>query len=239
MNKVNHIITPSEFTKNSLVSYWIDSRKIEVIPNTIDENICKPSILDIHLLRKQLFDKYNIWTNNLLKKIILNVGSEENRKNIITILKALTCLDNCIFIKIWSPIILENRQEHIDFIKKNGLNCFFIDKIDDIDLVKFYNVADVFVFPSLFEWFGRPPIEAQACWCPVISSKKWWLEKVLNNSCIILCDPLDNKELVDKINLCLSDSRLRLDVIHKWYKNAMRFTLTKNISKRNTLLKSI
>jgi len=239
LNKVQKIITPSEFTKNSLISLWIDGKKIGVIPNIIDKNIYHPLHIEKSMLKKQLFDKYSLWEANLKKKILLNVWSEEDRKNIITILKALKDFDNCIFIKIGKAIIGENRKKHLDFVKKNRLNCVFIDEVNEWDLVSFYNVADIFIFPSLFEGFGRPPIEAQACWCPVIASKKWWLKEVVDGSCIILNNPLDEKEIAKKIKLCIINDKLRQDIIKKWYHNARRFVLDNNVWKWGKILQEI
>jgi glycosyltransferase involved in cell wall biosynthesis len=151
-------------------------------------------------------------------------------------LKAMTQLDDYIFIKIWRPIIKQNREEHLKFIKDNKLEdkVFFIDFVEtNEDLVKFYNIADIFVFPSLFEWFWRPPIEAQACGCPVISSDKWGLKEVLEDSAIILENPEDTKELLWKIPLT---HKIKEKFIQLWLKNVKRFSLEFNIDFFENLL---
>ncbi len=237
LNKVYKIITPSAFTRDSLIDLWIDKEKIKVIPNVIDQSVYKPLTIDSHLMRRQLFDKYGIKQEDLNKRIILNIWSEEDRKNIITILKALTLLGNYLFIKIWNPIISSNRKKHLDFAKTNALDCVFIDTIfDDEDIVKFYNIADVFIFPSLFEWFGRPPIEAQACGCPVISTNNSWLKEVIWDSAFIIKNPLDEHELYQKINALMSDNSLYDTIVDKWYQNAKRFILDTNLIKWQRLL---
>lgn len=226
LKKAKYIITPSEFTKNKIIeSFWINGDKIHVIYSPLDLEIYK---VIPWIDRDEFLKKYWIKTDN---KILLNVWSEESRKNIITILKAMRQLDNYIFVKIWRPIIKKNREEHLKFIKNNKLEnkVFFIDFIEkNEDLVKFYNIADIFVFPSLFEWFWRPPIEAQACWCLVISSDKWGLKEALEDSAIILKNPEDTKELSWKI---WEIPQKKEHLIREWLENIKRFSLENNIEK--------
>lgn len=232
LKKAKCIITPSEFTKNKIIEiFWVKWDKIHVIYNSLDTEVFK--VLE-WLNRNRFLKSYWIESN---KKILLNVWSEESRKNIITILKAVKELDDYVFIKIWKPIIKQNREDHLRFIKDNKLEdrVYLIDFVEaNEDLVKFYNIADVFVFPSLFEWFWRPPIEAQACWCPVISSDKWWLKEVLLDSAIILENPKDKNELLWKIELI--DKR-RNEVIQLGLKNVRRFSFEKNILGRNEIFR--
>lgn len=228
LKKVKTIVTVSEFTKNTIIEkFWIKSDLIHVIYNSLDLNTFK---VIPWINKKQFLKGYWIETD---KKILLNVWSEESRKNIITILKAMKQLDDYVFIKIWRPIIKQNREEHLKFIKNNKIEdkVFFVDFIEtNEDLVKFYNIADIFVFPSLFEWFWRPPIEAQACGCPVISSDKWWLKEVILDSAIILEDPKNVDELVWKIWELLSSKE---DLIYRGKVNVQKFSLENNREKRN------
>ena len=226
LKKAKIIVTVSDFTKNKIIeTFWIKWDIVHVIYNSLDLNTFKT----IQWINKEEFlEGYKIKTD---KKILLNVWSEESRKNIITILKAMKNIDDYIFIKIWRPIIKQNREEHLKFIKDNKLEnkVFFIDFVEtNEDLAKFYNIADVFVFPSLFEWFWRPPIEAQACWCPVISSDKWWLKEVLWDSAIILKNPEDVDELIHEINEMNNSKEY---FINLWFKNISNFNLDNNISK--------
>jgi len=227
LNKAKTIIVPSEFTKNTLIKELkISKENIYVIYNPFDFNSLKK--LKEKELKEKLFKKYNIKTN---KKIILNVWSEESRKNIITILKVMKNVKDYIFIKIWKPVIKQNRIKHIKYIKENNIenNIVFIDYIEKMsDLVRFYNIADIFLFPSLFEGFGRPPIEAQACWCPVISSDKWWLKEVLKSSCILIQDPESVTEIIKKIEYIKDNNRQ--NIIELWYKNTKRFSVENNIN---------
>ena len=228
LNKVECIITPSEFTKDKIIDkFWINWEKINVIYSPLDLTIYK----QIPWIDKKSFlKKYWIKTD---KKILLNIWSEESRKNIMTILKAMKELNDYVFIKIWRPIIEQNRKEHLKFINSNKLRdkVFFIDFVEtNEDLVRFYNIANIFMFPSLFEWFWRPPIEAQACWCPVISSDKGGLKEVLWDSAIILHNPQEQKEVISKIKL-LNEKSLQEKYIALWFKNVSKFDISNNIQK--------
>lgn len=231
LKKAKTIVTVSEFTKNTIIEkFWIKSNLIHVIYNSLDFNTFK---IITWIDKKQFLKRYWIETD---KKILLNVWSEESRKNIITILKTMKQLDDYVFIKIWRPIINQNREEHLKFIKDNKLDnkVYFIDFVEtNEDLAKFYSIADIFVFPSLFEWFWRPPIEAQACGCPVISSREWALWEVLWDSVIILDNPEDANEIINKLKLVY---KVRDEKIKLWFENAQRFGLYNNIKKWEFIL---
>ncbi len=231
LKKANCIITPSEFTKDKIISsFWVEWDKIHVIYSPLDLWLYK---VHDNINKKQFLKGYWIETD---KKILLNVWSEESRKNVITILKAMKQLDDYVFIKIWRPIIKQNREEHLKFIKDNKLDnkVYFIDFVEtNEDLVKFYNIADIFVFPSLFEWFWRPPIEAQACGCPVISSIKWGLKEVIWDSAIILKDPENVDEIIERINEL---SKQKDKIVKTGLKNVDRFTIQKNLDLMESVL---
>lgn len=231
LKKAKTIVTVSEFTKNTIIEkFWIKSDIIHVIYNSLDFDTFN---IITWIDKKQFLKGYWIETD---KKILLNVWSEESRKNIITILKAMKQLDDYVFIKIWRPIIKQNREEHLKFIKDNKLDnkVYFIDFVEtNEDLVKFYNIADIFVFPSLFEWFWRPPIEAQACGCPVISSIKWGLKEVIWDSAIILKDPENVDEIIERINEL---SKQKDKIVKMGLKNVDRFTIQKNLDLMEDIL---
>jgi len=232
IKKIENIIVVSEFTRDNLINKCWIKKKIKLIYNAFDLSIFK-KLDNINWIRENLFKKYKI---NSDKKIILNVWSEESRKNIITILKVMEKLDDYVFIKLWRPIVTQNREEHLKYIKEHKLEkkVYLLDYIEDMnDFVWFYNIADIFLFPSLFEWFWRPPIEAQACWCPVISSKEWALWEILWNSAIILDNPENVHEIIEKIK---NVDKEREEKIKLWFENAQRFSLDNNIKKREKIL---
>ncbi|NQZ85907.1 MAG: glycosyltransferase, partial [Nanoarchaeales archaeon] len=143
--------------------------KICVIPNSFNLNNFDIN-LDVNLTKQILFKKYNIPLSNLDKNVLLNVGSDETRKNLTILLTSLSNLDDYIFIKIGKPQVVDNRVKNLKLIKKLNLNVFFLEGLTDTEVIEFYKISNLFVMPSLKEGFGRPIIESQASELPVLAS---------------------------------------------------------------------
>jgi len=235
-SRVVKIIAVSDFTKQSLIQWWIRAEKISVVYNAIDEEKLREKT---SLSKKQLFEAYHIPNKYVNIPLVLSVGSEEERKNVMTTLQAIALIKEVIFIKIGVPIITENRIKHTNYIRTQQLAAYFIENVSDEDLKAFYQHADVFVSSSLFEWFGRTPIEAQACGCPVISSNSGWLKEVLEESALILQDPLNPKELADKIIQVTQNCNFWKNLIIEGLKNAHRFDYKVSTGKWKEILLSI
>lgn len=229
LNEVRTVVVPSSFTKDCLVNYGISSDNINVIPNPINDSFKKlwRTEKEMHEMRKTLFEKYVI-DNALKKRILLYVGSEEKRKNIQTIIEAVSMVDDTVLVKIGREIEKGTRAELTALAKEVNTNVIFIDQVPIVDLVNFYNIADVFIFPSLYEGFGRTPVEAQACGCPVIASKEASLKEVLGTGALFLENPKDAKELAEKIKQMLKDQELRQSLVLSGKNNAERFSINVN-----------
>lgn len=84
--------------------------------------------------------------------------------------------------------------------------------------------ADMLVFPSIYEGFGLPPLEAMACGVPVITSRRASLPEVVGDAALLLDDPLDAGEIADKVERLLGDRALRSSLVEKGREQARRFT---------------
>jgi glycosyltransferase involved in cell wall biosynthesis len=115
--------------------------------------------------------------------------------------------------------IFENLIQQLQLQKDMEFQGIITEK----KLREFYNLADVFVFPSFYEGFGLPPLEAMACGCPVITSNAASLPEVVDNAGIMV-DPLNIDGLAEAIYNVLTNDGLREDMIKKGLERAKMFT---------------
>ncbi|ADR19081.1 glycosyl transferase group 1 [Calditerrivibrio nitroreducens DSM 19672] len=219
------IITVSKFSKQEIRKYIPTSKNIEIIYNAVDINTFKP-IGDIELIDKIIL-KYN-----LPKNFILFVGNVKPHKNLKNLLLAIKKLDiNLVVVGKKEGFITGDKTIN-DLINNNDLKnkVFFTGYVENEDLPVIYNLANLFVFPSLYEGFGIPPLEAQACGCPVICSNIASLSEVCGNS-VIYFNPYDVDEMKEKIELVLRDENLQNELQTKGFENVKRFSWEESAKK--------
>jgi glycosyltransferase involved in cell wall biosynthesis len=160
-------------------------------------------------------------------QFILYEGNIEPRKNLIRLFRAFAQLDVphklvIVGAKGWKyqPIFDEVRRLGI------GKDILFTGFVDDVDLPSVYAMADAFVFPSLYEGFGLPPLEAMAAGCPVVCSGTTSLPEVVGNAAILI-NPYDVQEIATAMKEVLSNARLRDDMICAGKKRAKQFSWDK------------
>jgi glycosyltransferase involved in cell wall biosynthesis len=174
-------------------------------------------------------------------RFFLTVSSLNFRKNFITVLKAFSifCQNNSHGnLLIIGDLQCDSFQSvNIAEYQNNG-RIKFLGRVSDEELISYYRNAVAFVFPSLYEGFGLPPIEAQSCGCPVISSNSSSLPEVLEDSALI-CDPLDVNQFAEFMNLIYHDNELRTKLIEKGYENAKRFSWDDSAKRIYELVKNI
>lgn len=148
------------------------------------------------------------------KFIILHVGTEGLHKNVKLILESLKILlkerKDIVFLRVGIK-----RDFITQFIKDNDIQDHVIrtGEVSREDLVKYYNSADLFVFPSSFENGCLPPIEAMACGIPVIGSTGPSIPEVIGDAGLI--SEIDAEKLADKIRLVIEDNGLRKKLSRK------------------------
>ncbi len=223
-NKADKIIAISEQTKNDIVNFYnINPDKITVVYQTCNDNF--KTLFSVDKI-KELKQKFNLPNNYLLY-----VGTIEPRKNLLTILKSL------IFGNIDFPLVVVGKKtKYIDTIKKyidsNNLKnkVIFVENISTPDLAKLYQGADIFIYPSIFEGFGIPIIEALYSKTPVITSKEGCFSEAGGKSSIYI-NPNNYEELAEKINLLLNNSELRKDMSETGFKYVKKFN-DKNLAEK-------
>lgn len=223
--KADKIIADSQSTKEDLIKiYGIDPKKIEVIYLGISKNF-KP-----------------VKSNK--EKSILYFGTIEPRKNLILIIKAFEVLKK----ELSDPhlkLVIAGAKGWLykDILKKVENSRFrkdiiFTGVVDDKDRPRLYNSADVFVYPSFFEGFGFPPLEAMACGTPTIVSNTSSLPEVVGRGAIMI-DPYNVDELVLAIRSVLEDKDLRNDLVVKGLKQAKKFNWDKTAKQVLNIFKSL
>ncbi len=174
IKKSQHIITVSQFSKKEIIKYCgALPDKISVIHNGVDHQHFKK--LEDKRLLQTVREKYQ-----LPKQFILFVGNVKPHKNLINLVKAFAKVkekipDISLVIVGKKDGFITSESDVLPFINQDqGLTgrIIFTGFVDDQDLPVIYNLARLFVFPSLYEGFGLPPLEAMACGCPVLVSDR-------------------------------------------------------------------
>ena len=212
IKRADKIITVSKSSKCEIEKYYpFAKEKIEVI----------------YLGVEQSFKRLNIQK----KKQILYVGSMNERKNFSSVLKVYTLLDNNDYTLVMvgrfaSNFALDDATKVlIDTAESNPLIEFKSDVCNN-ELVKIYNESMLFIFPSFYEGFGLPVLEAMACGTPVVCSDVTSLPEV-GGDAVVYCDPNNVNDIVEKMEMVLSDKKLQQDMIEKGLKRAKQFTWEK------------
>jgi glycosyltransferase involved in cell wall biosynthesis len=214
VQKSDIIITGSHFSKSEILDRLeFKEEDIYVIYHGVNHDI-----FHIYQDTKLEFD--------IPDKFILSVGSIEPRKNLLGLLKAYNLFDDE-FKSIYKLVLVgfkgwENR-EIMDIVDKNSENIIYLGYLSDEELAKVYNRATCFVYPSFYEGFGLPPLEAMACGTPVITSKLSSIPEVCSDS-VIYCDAYDIDDIKEKIEILLKDETLKKELIEKGIKRASLFT---------------
>ena len=207
----------SEKRREEVINLGINEEKIVFVPAGIDEKVFFPA--EKEKARKNLGLPLN-------KKIILNVGSEEARKNIPVLLEAVKELQ-----KNYSGLLLArigSKNQKYDEIKKN-INILHFSNIPEEKLRLFYSAADLLVFPTLYEGFGYPALEAMACGCPVITTEEM---SVFADGCILV-EKNNGEQIIQEAEKLLENEKLR----KKYSKKAIQ--LSKNFSMKKTAEKML
>lgn len=224
LKKLWKVITISEFTKSELSSEFRvqSSEKIKVIHLGFDKIYKK--IEDKNKI-EEVLEKYNI-----KQPYLYSVGRLETKKNTINTIKAfekLKTVNNDL-----SLVLVGGKGHGYEEVESVINNSKFKNDIITLGWVEnsvlpiLVNGAEVFVSPSLYEGFGIPVLEAQACSTPVVTAKGSSLEEVGGDGCVYV-DPQNVEEIMDSISKLMTDNELRNEKIAKGLKNIKRFSWEK------------
>lgn len=189
------IIVPSRATKKDLQTFLkVNSNKIQIIPEATDERFKK---LKNHYHLDRAIGRYF----DPKRKYILSVGTLEPRKNLNRLVMAYSLLPYALK-KEYKLVLVGAKGWHNAELYETIKNLNLLDNVilpgfvPDEDLPYIYNKASVFVYPSLYEGFGLPPLEAMACGVPVVTANNSSLPEVVERSAILV--KADNEEEIAK-----------------------------------------
>jgi len=165
------------------------------------------------------------------EKFILFVGRIDVRKNISTLIQAFMLLKEKEKIPHQLVIVgkkdfLPKHMQRVIEVSQHSKDIIFTGYLPEEHLPLFYNTADVFVYPSLYEGFGLPCIEAMACGCPVISSNISSIPEIVDNAGLLV-NPQHVEELSTAIYKVISNTELKKELRDKGLKQASQFTWDK------------
>jgi glycosyltransferase involved in cell wall biosynthesis len=223
------IITVSDFSKNEIIKYSkVAADAIVTIHNGVDAERFSSIKSNSPKLSQPDAEKY-----------ILFVGNVKPHKNLFTLLKAFShLLDegmssfNLVIAGKKEGFITADTQvaKMIDASPMLKKRITFTGFVTDKDLPQLYQNASALVFPSVYEGFGLPPLEAMASGCPVVASSAGSIPEVCGDATVYF-DPLDYLSLANKLRQVLGSEELRLELIDKGYNKVKQFTWEKTAQK--------
>lgn len=226
------IIAISECTKRDIIQYFnISSDKIDVVYQGCDTSFTLPASEE---KKREVRRDYR-----LPEHYILNVGSIEERKNVLLAVKAMAMLPKHI-----QMVIIGKRTKYTEeieeYVNGHGLRerVHILSNVPFDDLPAFYQLADIFVYPSRFEGFGIPIIEALNSGTPVIAATGSCLEEAGGPDSIYV-DPDDVQGLANAFKLIYSDSAKRKEMIEKGLVFAKRFSERKQAEEIMNIYKEL
>ncbi|MFZ2187501.1 MAG: glycosyltransferase family 1 protein [Candidatus Moraniibacteriota bacterium] len=237
------VICVSENTKRDVMSlYGVAEEKIRVIYEGFDEKFKLrsqnfESNSNVQISKSGIESKFKIQNS----KFLLFIGRLEERKNIVRIIEAFEILEE----KYRTPhqLVLVGKPgygyEHIRFKIQNSKFKISIKELGYVTEEEKWELlkhADVFLFPTLYEGFGIPVLEAQSVGVPVVASETSSLPEVGGEGAVYV-DPKSAQSIAAGIQRVLSDKGLRGDIIEKGLKNVERFSWMQCADKIVHLLK--
>jgi glycosyltransferase involved in cell wall biosynthesis len=219
LSRADAVVCVSQTTKHDLKTLLgIEPSKILVIENMPFQTVWSPLPSKVDSLRRELRVQDQ-------DKIILHVGSNIFRKNRINVIKVF-----CLLARNRRNVRLMLVGSPLDKSEAKIVPAELIDRIiirqnissDDISAV--YAISHVMLFPSIYEGFGLPILEAQSCGLPVVCSNGGALPEVASDGAII-CDPYNVDQLADAVEMLFDCYERRQLLIERGYRNLRRYDM--------------
>lgn len=207
LSRVKTLLTPSEFSKGEISSFYkMPRERILTLPNAVTAHFLPATV---HVGRPYL----------------LAVSSPSAHKNFTRMIQAFLSLRGQPDLQLHIVGSTHGLFADPDLqrLATRDPRIRFLGRLDDAELLTQYQGATAFVFPSLYEGFGIPPLEAQACGCPVLAANAASIPEVLRDSALYF-DPLDTVQMAAAMQRILDDPALRQSLRRQGLANVMRFS---------------
>ncbi len=215
-HRADAIIAISNTTKKDILTYYEDlpEGRIKVITLAAAE-MFKPAL------------KGESTQSIFPRPYILHVGGRGRYKNFSTLLQAY--ISNTRVNRDFDLVVVDNqswRKEEVELIERAGLHSKIklSQNVSDQDLVRFYQQARVFVFPSRYEGFGMPLLESAACGTPVLANAAGSLVEIGGNAVLYFSGPDELASLSAQLDRICFDDSLRLEYSQKGLEQSARFS---------------
>lgn len=227
LKRANKIIAVSNFTNNDLIRHYpFVKDKVEVIYLGADDKLIKRLAVSVQ----------GIGTKRCTlcpKPYLLYVGVWREHKNILGLIQAFENVKSETNSKFQIPnlqLILVGKPDpiykEVELAAKNSpykKDIIIMGYVNDEDLSILYQNATALVFPSFYEGFGLPGLEAMAMSCPVVCSNTASLPEILGDAALYF-DPYNINDMVDKINELLNNEKLKKELIEKGRKQVLQYS---------------
>ena len=214
------IITVSNFSKREILKHYkVEENKVDVIYNAV-------------------YNKFTPSEKENCEKYILGVSSLSKHKNFDMLVKSFNKIKN----KNLKLYIVGEKNRNLNYILTQGhnvnSNVIFTGRVSDQELVELYSNAACFVFPSLYEGFGIPPLEAMASGTPVVASNAASIPEVCGDAALYF-DPLDMEDIAEKILKIIQNDNMKKALIHKGFKQIKKYSWEKSANKMINVINKI
>jgi glycosyltransferase involved in cell wall biosynthesis len=221
--KAARIATVSEYSRLDLIrTYKLPPEKVVITYNGVEPRFSprESYVNETEAIGRRF---------GIERHFLLAVGSLQPRKNLVRLIRAYSKLRSesddfthqlvIVGRKLWlaDEIFTEVSRQ------KWSKDVILTDYVKDEDLPALYRAADIFVYPSLFEGFGLPPLEAMACGTPVITSNTSSLPEVVGDAAVLI-DPYDHQDLAGALLKVVRDTPLRARMRDMGIEQAKKFT---------------
>ena len=222
------VLTVSNASKQDILHYLgVPAEKVEVVYNALDSRLATaPTAADITRVRERF---------QLTSPFILYAGNIKPHKNVDRLIEAYALLRRRGIVGVKLLIIGDQISKYPQLRRlvhrfQLHQHVRFLGFVPDATLAALYRLASVFVFPSLYEGFGLPPLEAMAAGAPVVTSNVSSLPEVVGDAALLI-DPTSAESIAVAIGRVLGEPGLRSELVRRGHERVKAFSWERSVAR--------